>query len=116
MFGFWAALSSPAARPGVENSAPAAANQIEECIINRINAAPEFADRTEEATAHQCNRSFVPGRAKSLCKPRSDKMRAGGVPMAKSILRTGKKVRPKTAVRGKRFRCARCRKRSLKPL
>jgi len=37
------------------------------------------------------------------------------LPMAK-ILRTGKKVRPKTAVRGKRYRCAICRKRSPKPV
>jgi hypothetical protein len=36
--------------------------------------------------------------------------------MAKSIPRTGKKVRPKTAVKGKRFLCARCRKRSPKPV
>jgi ribosomal protein L37AE/L43A len=36
--------------------------------------------------------------------------------MAKSILRTGKKVRPKTAVKGKRFRCAKCRRRSPKPV
>lgn len=34
--------------------------------------------------------------------------------MAKHILRTGKRVRPKTAVKGKRFRCAKCRKRSPK--
>jgi hypothetical protein len=36
--------------------------------------------------------------------------------MAKRVLRTGKKVRPKTAVKGKRFRCAVCRKRSPKPV
>ena len=30
--------------------------------------------------------------------------------MAKNILRTGKKVRPKTTLKGKRFRCAMCRK------
>jgi hypothetical protein len=36
--------------------------------------------------------------------------------MARNIGRTGKKVRPKTAVRGKRYRCARCRKRSPKPV
>src|SRR5476651_657551 len=40
----------------------------------------------------------------------------GVVPMAKNILRTGKKVRPKTAVKGKRYRCAKCRKRSPKPV
>ena len=38
------------------------------------------------------------------------------IPMAKNILRTGKKVRPKTAIKGKRFRCAKCRKRSPKPV
>jgi hypothetical protein len=32
------------------------------------------------------------------------------------VLRTGKKVRPKTAVKGKRFRCAVCRKRSPRPV
>src|SRR5882672_3845245 len=32
------------------------------------------------------------------------------------ILRTGKRVRPKTTVKGKRFRCARCHKRSPKPV
>src|SRR5258708_1233449 len=36
--------------------------------------------------------------------------------MAKSILRTGKKTRPKTAIKGKRFRCATCRKRSPRPV
>ena len=35
--------------------------------------------------------------------------------MAK-LLRTGKKTRPKTAVKGKRYRCAMCRKRSPKPV
>ena len=38
------------------------------------------------------------------------------VALAKNILRTGKKVRPKTAVKGKRFLCAICRKRSPKPV
>jgi len=36
--------------------------------------------------------------------------------MATKILRTGKKTRPKTAVKGKRYRCATCRKRSPKPV
>jgi hypothetical protein len=36
--------------------------------------------------------------------------------MARKTLRTGKKVRPKTAVKGKRYLCARCRKRSPKPV
>jgi hypothetical protein len=36
--------------------------------------------------------------------------------MAKNILRTGKKVRPKTAVKGKRFLCAKCRRKSPKPV
>lgn len=36
--------------------------------------------------------------------------------MARNILRTGKKSRPKTAVKGKRYRCAMCRKRSPKPV
>ena len=36
--------------------------------------------------------------------------------MAKNILRMGKKTRPKTAVKGKRYRCAMCRKRSPKPI
>ena len=40
----------------------------------------------------------------------------GEVPMAKNFPRTGKKVRPKTAVKGKRYRCAGCRKRSPKPV
>jgi len=35
--------------------------------------------------------------------------------MAK-FLRTGKKTRPKTAVKGKRYHCAVCRKRSPKPV
>jgi hypothetical protein len=30
--------------------------------------------------------------------------------------RTGKRVRPKTAVRGKRYLCARCRRRSPRPV
>jgi ribosomal protein L37AE/L43A len=36
--------------------------------------------------------------------------------MARNTLRTGKRTRPKTAVRGKRYRCAKCRKRSPKPI
>jgi hypothetical protein len=36
--------------------------------------------------------------------------------MAKNIFRTGKQARPKTAVKGKRFLCAKCRKRSPKPV
>lgn len=36
--------------------------------------------------------------------------------MSKSIPKTGKKERPKTAVNGKRLRCAKCRKRSPKPI
>ncbi len=34
----------------------------------------------------------------------------------KSIPRTGKRLRPKTAVKGKRYLCAKCRKRSPKPV
>jgi hypothetical protein len=36
--------------------------------------------------------------------------------MAKRVLKTGKKTRPKTAVKGKRYRCALCHKRSPKPV
>jgi ribosomal protein L37AE/L43A len=36
--------------------------------------------------------------------------------MVRNTVRTGKKTRPKTAVKGKRYRCARCRKRSPKPV
>jgi hypothetical protein len=36
--------------------------------------------------------------------------------MAKNFPRTGKKTRPKTTVKGKRYRCATCRKRSPKPV
>jgi hypothetical protein len=36
--------------------------------------------------------------------------------MAKNIFRSGKKARPKTAVKGKRFLCAKYRKRSPKPV
>lgn len=36
--------------------------------------------------------------------------------MAKNILRTGKKTRPKTAVKGKRYLCAICHKRSPRPV
>lgn len=34
----------------------------------------------------------------------------------KNIPRTGKRLRPKTAVKGKRYLCAKCRKRSPKPV
>lgn len=34
--------------------------------------------------------------------------------MAKHIVRTGKQSRPKTAIKGKRYRCATCHKRSPK--
>jgi hypothetical protein len=34
--------------------------------------------------------------------------------MTKNIPKTGKKARPKTAVKGKRYLCAKCRKRSQK--
>jgi len=46
---------------------------------------------------------------------RPDKMRVEAS-MARNILRTGKKSRPKTTVKGKRYRCAICRKRSPKPV
>ena len=36
--------------------------------------------------------------------------------MTKNIFKTGKQTRPKTAVKGKRFLCAKCRKRSPKPV
>ena len=36
--------------------------------------------------------------------------------MVKHFARTGKKTRPKTAVKGKRYHCAVCRKRSPKPV
>ena len=36
--------------------------------------------------------------------------------MGEKVNRTGKKVRPKTAERGKRYLCARCRKRSPRPV
>lgn len=36
--------------------------------------------------------------------------------MSKNFPRTGKQVRPKTAVKGKRYLCATCRKRSPKPV
>ena len=36
--------------------------------------------------------------------------------MSKNIPKTGKKTRPKTAVKGKRYLCAKCRKRSPKPV
>lgn len=34
----------------------------------------------------------------------------------KSIPRTGKRDRPKTAIKGKRYRCATCHKRSPRPV
>lgn len=36
--------------------------------------------------------------------------------MGEKFDRTGKKVRPRTAERGKRYLCARCRKRSPRPV
>jgi hypothetical protein len=36
--------------------------------------------------------------------------------MGRIIHKTGKKVRPKTAIKDKRFLCAKCRKRSPKPV
>jgi len=36
--------------------------------------------------------------------------------MAEKILKTGKKMRPKWAFKGKRFRCAMCHRRSPKPV
>lgn len=36
--------------------------------------------------------------------------------MGRNIPDTGKKTRPKTTVKGKRYRCAMCRKRSPKPV
>ena len=38
------------------------------------------------------------------------------IAMAKNFPRTGKKLRPKTALKGKRYLCAKCRKRSPKPV
>ncbi|MGL4551657.1 MAG: hypothetical protein ACRC33_10750 [Gemmataceae bacterium] len=36
--------------------------------------------------------------------------------MARNTPESGKRTRPKTAVRGKRYRCAVCRKRSPRPV
>jgi hypothetical protein len=36
--------------------------------------------------------------------------------MSKNFPKTGKKARPKTAVKGKRYLCAKCRKRSPRPV
>ena len=36
--------------------------------------------------------------------------------MSKNFPKSGKKTRPKTAVKGKRFLCAKCRKRSPRPV
>jgi len=36
--------------------------------------------------------------------------------VTKNFPRTGKRVRPKTAVKGKRYLCAKCHKRSPKPV
>lgn len=36
--------------------------------------------------------------------------------MTKNFPRTGKRTRPKTAVKGKRYLCAKCRKRSPNPV
>ncbi len=36
--------------------------------------------------------------------------------MGRMSHRTGKQTRPKTAFKGKRYRCAKCRKRSSKPV
>jgi hypothetical protein len=36
--------------------------------------------------------------------------------MGRIIPRTGKQTRPKTALKGKRYLCAKCRKRSPKPV
>ncbi len=36
--------------------------------------------------------------------------------MARGFPKSGKKTRPKTAVKGKRYDCAKCRKRSPRPV
>jgi hypothetical protein len=36
--------------------------------------------------------------------------------MPKNIFKSGKRIRPKTAVKGKRYLCAQCRKRSPRPV
>jgi late competence protein required for DNA uptake (superfamily II DNA/RNA helicase) len=36
--------------------------------------------------------------------------------MARNVVRTGKQTRPKTTFKGKRYLCAKCRKRSPKPV
>lgn len=36
--------------------------------------------------------------------------------MSRNTIRTGKQSRPKTAVKGKRYLCATCRKRSPRPV
>ncbi len=36
--------------------------------------------------------------------------------MGRIIHKTGKQVRPKTAIKGKRYHCARCRRRSPRPV
>lgn len=36
--------------------------------------------------------------------------------MSRRVFKTGKQTRPRTALKGKRYRCAGCRKRSPKPI
>jgi hypothetical protein len=38
------------------------------------------------------------------------------MPSGRTFRQTGKQARPKTAFKGKRYRCAKCRKRSSKPI
>jgi len=36
--------------------------------------------------------------------------------MSKNVPQSGKRTRPKTAIKGKRYHCAKCRKRSPRPV
>lgn len=63
----------------------------------------ESATITEPASLHGCQHGRENGGN-------------GRTTMGRIIHRTGKKLRPKTAIKGKRYRCAICHKRSPKPV
>ena len=66
----------------------------------------------------RCRRSdgVATGRGGAFGRRAGSPAAAGqGRPMGEKRDTTGKRVRPRTAVRGKRYRCARCRTRSPRP-
>lgn len=83
-----------------------------------------IAQRDCATTAHHFSTPVDPGPNAASDSPRAydanmspaQEGRIEGSIMGEKVDRSGKKIRPRTAERGKRYLCARCRKRSPRPV